>query len=89
MQKHYHPMSKTADFISKINGAENITEETFLISLDVKSLHTNIPNHEDIKAAKEALNSAPKKPIATKVFIKFLFLILTLNNFIFNGTYYL
>ena len=27
----------TADFISKINGVENITEDTFLVTLDVKS----------------------------------------------------
>ena len=28
----------TADFINKINGVENITEETFLVTSDVKSL---------------------------------------------------
>ena len=52
-------------------------------------MYTKIPNHEGIEAAKEVLNSVPKKPIATKVIIKFLFPILTLNNFIFNGIYYL
>ena len=75
----------TVDFINKINGIENITDETFLDTLDVKPLYTNIPNHEGIEAAKEALKSVPKKPIATKVIIKFLFLTLTLNIFIFNG----
>ena len=79
----------TTDFINKINKTENITENTFLVTLDVKSLYTNIPNHEGIEAAKEALNSVNEKPIATKVIIKFLFLILTLNNFIFNGLHYL
>ena len=29
----------TADFINKINGVENITGDTFLVTLDVKSLH--------------------------------------------------
>ena len=48
----------------------------------------NFPNHKCIKAAIEALNSLPKKPITTKVSIKFLFLILTLNNFTFNVIYY-
>ena len=37
----------------------------------------NFPNHKCIKAAIEALNSLPKKPITTKVSIKFVFLILT------------
>ena len=74
------------DFITKINGVENITEEIFLVTLHVKSLYPNIPNHEGIQAAKEVLNSVPKKPIATKV-IKFV--LLALNNFIFNGIHYL
>ena len=78
-----------ADFINKINVVENIIEDTFLVTLDVKSLYTNIQNHEGIQAGKEALNSVPKKSIATKVIIKFLFLILTLNNFNFNGIHYL
>ena len=77
----------TTDFINKINGVQNITEDQFLVTLDVKSLFTNIPNHEGIKAAKEPLNSVPKKPIPTKI-IKFLFLIITLKNFVFNGIHY-
>ena len=48
----------------------------------------NFPNHKCIKAAIDALNSLPKKPITTKVSIKFIFLILTLNNFTFNVIYY-
>ena len=77
----------TTDFINKTNGVQNITEDQFLVTLDVKSLFTNIPNHEGIKAAKEPLNSVPKKPIPTKI-IKFLFLIITFNNFVFNGIHY-
>ena len=79
----------TADFINKINGVENISEKAFLVSFGVKSIITNISNHEGTEAAKEALNSVLQKPIATKVSIKFLFPILTLNNFIFNGIQYL
>ena len=60
-------LSKTAGFINKINDAENITEETFLVTSDVKSLFMNIPNHEGIEAGKVALNAVPKKPVATKV----------------------
>ena len=57
--------------------------------LDVKSLYTNILNHERIEAVKSALNSVSQKSIGMKVIIKFLFLILTLNNFVFNGIRYL
>ena len=55
----------------------------------VKALYTNIPNHEGIEAVKETLNNQAKKPIATRVIIKFLYLILTLNNFAFNGITYI
>ena len=40
------------------------------------------------KAVKSALNPVSQKPIATKVIIKFLFLILKLNNFVFNRIHY-
>ena len=38
---------------------------------------------------KETLNNQVKKPIALQVIIKLLYLILTLNNFVFNGIIYL
>ena len=79
----------TSDFINRINETKDINKDTILVTLDVKSLYTNIPNHEGIEAVKSSLNSVSQKPIATKVIIKFLFLILTLNNFVFNGIYYL
>ena len=77
----------TSDFINRINETKEINKDSILVTLDVKSLYTNIPNHEGIEAVKSALNSVSQKPIATKVIIKFLFLILTLNNFVFNGVH--
>ena len=59
----------TSDFI-KISETENI-KHMFLVTLDVKSLYTTIPNHDGIVAAKEALNSVNKMPIATKVIVRF------------------
>ena len=65
----------TSDFINRINETKDINKNTILVTLDVKSLYTNIPNHEGIEVVKSALNSVSQKPIATKVIIKFLFLI--------------
>ena len=42
-----------------------------------------------VEAVKSALNSVSQKPIAVKVMIKFLFFILALSNFVFNGIHYL
>ena len=72
-----------------ISKTENITKNMFFVTLDVKSLYTNIPNQEGIEAAKEALNSVNQKSIAIKIIVRFLFLILTLNIFVFNGFPYL
>ena len=55
----------------------------------MKSLYTNIPNHEDIEAVKKKLNAQSDKPITTKIITKFLFHILTVNSFIFNSIDYL
>ena len=58
-----------------------------LVSVDVKSLYTNITNHEGNEAIKEKLDTQTDKFIATKVIIKFLFIILTPTNFILNINY--
>ena len=79
----------TTDFINKLNSVQSVKEDTLFVTFDVKSLYTNIPNHEGIQAVKEALNREQDRPIATKVVIKFLYFILTLNNFVFNGTHYI
>ena len=59
------------------------------MTLDIKSLYTNIPNNEGIKAVGETYDKHPSKSVSTKVIIIFLSLILTLNNFMFNCSHYL
>ena len=61
-----------------------IPKESLLVTLNVKSLYTNIPNNEGIKVFREAYDKNLSKSAPTKVIIAFLSLILTLNNFIFN-----
>ena len=55
----------------------------------MKSLYTCIPNDEGIKAVREAMNKSNYQTALTKVITSFLFLILTLNNFIFNCKHYI
>ena len=47
----------TSDFINRINETKDINKDTILVTLDDKSLYTNIPNHEGIEAVKSTLNS--------------------------------
>ena len=78
----------TSDFVNKINDF-NVTENSFLVSIDVKALYKDIPNSEGIAAVKGKHNNYTKKTIATKVIATFLALSLTLSNFIFNSKFYL
>ena len=78
-------MQDSSNFLNKIDTAKNIP----VVTLDVKSLHPNIPNSEGISAVKGAYESYPEKSLATKIVITFLTLILTLNNFMFNCKNYL
>ena len=78
----------TNDFIRKIS-AINLPQNSILVSMDVKSLYTNIPNAEGICAVKRSYDQYTKKTLPTKVIVTFLSLILTLNYFTFNSKFYL
>ena len=79
----------TQDFLKTLEKVKGIPQESLLVTLDVKSLYTNIPNNEGIQAVKESYEKYKEKTVSTKVIITFLSLVLTLNNFIFNCTHYL
>ena len=79
----------TTDFINKIETvSKNLPHKAILVTMDVKSLYTNIPNQEGITAVKSFLETSVIKPLAP-VITTFLRLILTLNNFVFNNTNFL
>ena len=79
----------STDAINKITKIKDeIKEDDILVTMDVRSLYTNIPNEEGIRAVREKLNASPSR-IPSRVITTFLLLILTLNNFIFNAINYL
>ena len=49
----------TCDFISKLKTAEPVPVNSYLVSLDEKSLNTDIPNSEGKKAVKISLDHNP------------------------------
>ena len=73
----------TSEFLRKLQPIAEISENSYLIALDVKSLYTSIPKSEKIKTIKICHENFTKKSITTKVITTFLALILILNNFIF------
>ena len=76
------------DFIKKIEVIDHVSDDFYLVSLDIRSLYTNISHKEGIEAVKQKLKKS-KPSISIKVILTFLKLILTLNNFGFNSINYL
>ena len=76
----------STDFIQKINCMEKIPDNSILVTMDVRSLYTNIPNKEGIEAVETTLK---RKNIGTSIISTYLRLVLTLNNFVFNSQNYL
>ena len=73
----------TSDFINNVCETENITKDTFLVTLVVKSFYA-MGKDKGMEAAKLILNFVNERPIATKTIIR-----LILINSIFKGFPYL
>ena len=87
-QKSY--VQDTTDFINKVEG-QILSEESIIGTLDVTSLYTNIPNKEGISCIKEILDKTRnrlERPLNSSL-VDLLEMVLTKNNFQFNGTQYL
>ena len=84
-------LKDTTQFINKISEIP-VEQNTWLVTVDVKSLYTNIPNDEGIQACYEAWrareNTDPQHPPAD-VLRHLLEIVLKLNTFEFDNKYYL
>ena len=59
----------TTDYINKISTTGELPQEANLVTMDVKTLHTNIPNDEGLQALKEAMDKKQHKSVATTVIV--------------------
>ena len=81
----------TSDFLLMLRSLNNVPEGCILVTLDVSSLYTNIPNVEGCLAVEELLNSTrsnTSKP-SNEYLLKLLKKVLHCNNFDFNGRHFL
>ena len=78
----------TNHFIIKVRNF-SVPVNSILVTMNVRSLYTSIPNNEGIAATKKRYDSYIHKTIPTNIITAFLVLILTLNNFVFNSKFYL
>ena len=92
--KKYVPTTKsyirdTQDFITKIKQLGPIPEGAILVTLNVSSLYTNIPNQEGITAVADQLRKDPTKKGISSYILDLLKLVLHNMYFEFNGDHYL
>ena len=85
-----HPsyIKDTTDFLLKLSNIKP-QPNSFLITLDVESLYTNINNVSGLKAVEEAFRKNPDTKRPDEEIIKLLSHSLKYNDFIFNNQYYL
>ena len=51
----------TQDFLKKLEKVEDVPQESLIVTLNVKSVDTNIPNNEGIKAVKDSCKKYKEK----------------------------
>ena len=79
----------TPDFIRKIENF-SIPGDVYLVTMDVTSLYTNIPNMEGLVSITPSLmKHQPEFKLQYKTLLELLKLVLHKNNFQFNGEHYL
>ena len=66
----------------------NLPHGSFLVSIDVVGLYTNIPHDEGINSLKLALNKRKNTEVPSDFLAKLLSLVLKYNIFEFNGKHY-
>lgn len=81
----------TNDFLNKLKEIGRTPANCIIFSLDVVSLYTNIPTDFGISLIEEFLNEKrdPNLKPSNSMLVKLLEFVLTLNDFEFNGDYYL
>ena len=72
-----------------IDEVGKIFEDTYMVTIDIKSLYTNIDNDEGLRAVEEELEKRSVKATPSFAIAMLMKLVLILNNFVFNGLNYL
>ena len=79
----------TTHFLEKINQVGKVSNDTYMVTPDVKSLYTNIGNSEGLRVVEEELEKRATKNTPSIAVTLLMKLVLILNNFVFNGVNYL
>ena len=80
----------TSDFIQKLKSAKLAHANSYLVTLDVSSLYTNIPHKDGLDACRFFLNkNSSSKDLPVDSMLKLIELVLENNHFQFNSENYM
>lgn len=79
----------TTDFINKIRKLPQLSKDSFLVTMDVSSLYSNIPHSEGIEACQYFMRNGCKSEKSIQCISELIELVLTKNHFQFNETNYI
>lgn len=85
---HASYVKDTYDFVNKLRTVK-VPSNSFLFSIDVDSLYTNIETARGLLAVSKAFRNFPRKDRPDAEIIQLLEMTLTRNDFEFNNNYYL
>ena len=85
---HRSYVKDTYTFVEKLKDL-TVPENTFIFSIDVDSLYTNIDTLLGLQAVKKALDSSPVPSRPDNFILQFLELTLTRNDFLFDNSFFL
>ena len=74
----------TTDFINKIRQLPQSSKDSFLVTMDVSSLYSNIPHKEGIEACQYFMKNGCKSEKSIQCISELIELVLTKNHFQFN-----
>ncbi len=86
--KHPSYIKDTNDFLNKLKE-QTVHPDSYLITLDVESLYTNIDNKDGLEAVREVLNQYPDRSRPDEELLELLSICLENNDFKFNGRWFL
>lgn len=87
-QLHDSYLKDTSDFIDKIKPHE-FPEQSFLFTIDIDSLYTNIDTNRGLQAVQQLLRQYPDPKRPDEEILKLLEINLTRNDFHFNSQFFL
>ena len=82
-------IKNTTHLLNKLKDLDVLPANAILITLDVSSLYTNIPTNEGIDACRKFLDQRTDKSVPTESICDLMRMILTMNNFVFNGEHFI